>query len=276
MKYQSKSIHFHARKCIWKCRLENGGQLVSASMYWYFTIQGHHLPNCVYNPYDVLIQYHTLRPRQNGRHFPDIFKWIFLNENIGISINISPKFVPRGPINNIPTLVQVMAWRRPGDKPLSEPMMVRLPTHIWVTRPQWVNDNLWMVYWEQHPTHEHIRVRLVSMAEQGLSQWNKALSGVMINGGLTLFDMTILRNIDNDVTAPNNNMIKKVAVVHLNAMIRELFAPPAGIISFWAFAGLIIHLIPIPGSIISLYAAFGWCREWLPTTILSAVDDKCM
>ena len=34
---------------------------------------------------------------------------------------------PGGPINNIPTLVQVMAWRRPGDKPLSEPMTVRLP-----------------------------------------------------------------------------------------------------------------------------------------------------
>ena len=32
-----------------------------------------------------------------------------------------------------------MAWRRPGDKPLSEPMMVRLSTHICVTRPQWVN-----------------------------------------------------------------------------------------------------------------------------------------
>ena len=80
---------------------------------------------------------------QIGRHFPDdIFKWIILNENIWISINISLKFVPRVPINNIPTLVQVMAWRRPGDKPLSEPMMVRLPTHICVTRPQWVNCNL--------------------------------------------------------------------------------------------------------------------------------------
>ena len=57
----------------------------------------------------------TLRPRQNGRHFPnDIFKWIFLNENVLISIKISLKFVPRGPINNIPTLVQIMAWRRPG------------------------------------------------------------------------------------------------------------------------------------------------------------------
>ena len=56
-----------------------------------------------------------------------------------ISIKNSLKFVPRGAINNIPTLVQVMAWRRPGDKPLSEPMMVRLPTHICVTRPQWVS-----------------------------------------------------------------------------------------------------------------------------------------
>ena len=81
----------------------------------------------------------TLRPRQNGRHIPDdIFKWIFLNENIWILINISLMFVPRGPINNIPTLVQVMAWHRPGDKPLSEPMMVYLLTHICVTLPQWV------------------------------------------------------------------------------------------------------------------------------------------
>ena len=32
----------------------------------------------------------TLRPRQNGRHVPDdIFKWIFLNENAWISINIA-------------------------------------------------------------------------------------------------------------------------------------------------------------------------------------------
>ena len=71
-----------------------------------------------------------LRPRQNGRHFTDdIFKCIFLNENVSIAIKISLKFVPKGPINNIPALVQIMAWRRPGDEPLSEPMMVSLPTH---------------------------------------------------------------------------------------------------------------------------------------------------
>ena len=35
------------------------------------------------------------------------------------------KFVPNGPISNIPVLVQIMAWRRPGDKPLSEPIMTQ-------------------------------------------------------------------------------------------------------------------------------------------------------
>ena len=83
--------------------------------------------------------FNTLRPRQNGRHFPDdIFKRIFLNENEWILIKISLKFVPKGPINNNPALVQIMAWRQSGDKPLSEPMMVSLLTHICVTRPQWV------------------------------------------------------------------------------------------------------------------------------------------
>ena len=83
----------------------------------------------------------SLRPRQNGRHFADdTFKRFFQNENVWISIKISLKFVPNAPINNIPSLVQMMAWRRAGDKPSSEPMMVSLLTHICVTRPQRVND----------------------------------------------------------------------------------------------------------------------------------------
>ena len=69
----------------------------------------------------------TLRPRQNGRHFADdTFKYMFLNENVIILIKILLKFVPKGPINNIPALVQIMAWCWPGTMPLSEPMMVRL------------------------------------------------------------------------------------------------------------------------------------------------------
>ena len=55
----------------------------------------------------------------------DIFKCISLNENNRIQIQISPKFVPRSPIDNKPALVQVMAWRRIGDKPLPELMMTQ-------------------------------------------------------------------------------------------------------------------------------------------------------
>ena len=80
----------------------------------------------------------TLRSKQNGRHFlDDIFNYIFLNECVWISIKRSLKFVSKSLINYTSALVETMA-RRPGDKPLSEPMMINLLTHICVTRPQWV------------------------------------------------------------------------------------------------------------------------------------------
>ena len=70
----------------------------------------------------------------------DIFKYIFLNGNVLFPIKIALNIVSKGPINNIPALVQIMAWRRSGDKPLPEPMVVSLLTHILthicVTRPQ--------------------------------------------------------------------------------------------------------------------------------------------
>ena len=100
-------------------------------------------------------------PEQNVSHFADdIFKYIFLNENVWISIKISLKFVPKGPINNIAALVQMMAWRWPGDKPWSEPMMVRLPTHICVSRPQWVKALL-----SQRCNTRHFKV--------STKRWNK-------------------------------------------------------------------------------------------------------
>ena len=90
--------------------------------------------------------YLVLRPRQNGYHFADDnFKCIFVNEKIWIPIEISLKFVLKGPFNNIPAIVQIMAWRRQGDKPLTETMMVRFPTHICVTLPQWVKP--WVTVW---------------------------------------------------------------------------------------------------------------------------------
>ena len=59
----------------------------------------------------------------------DIFKFISLNENDRITIQTSHKFIHRRPIDRKSALVQVMAWRPLGDKPLSEPMMVRSLTH---------------------------------------------------------------------------------------------------------------------------------------------------
>ena len=93
--------------------------------------------------------------RHNGRHFPDdIFKCIFLNENVWILLKISLKFVPKVRITDILALVQIMAWRRPGDKPLSEPMMVvSSQTHICVTGPQWFNltpGNQFQWNWNQN------------------------------------------------------------------------------------------------------------------------------
>ena len=118
----------------------------------------------------------SLRPRPNRRHFADdIFKCIFENENQWISPRISLKFVPKVRINNIPALVQIMAWRRPGDKPLSEPVTVSSLTHICVTRPQWVNRSYWV-----HPIYWPIlfRVALWSRAILRSSQYRLSDCGV--------------------------------------------------------------------------------------------------
>ena len=87
--------------------------------------------------------YQPMRPGRNGRHSADdLFQYIFLNEYIRISIKISLKFVSKPPINNIPSMIQIQAWHRPGDKPFYEPMMVRLPTHMCVIRPRSVKKDV--------------------------------------------------------------------------------------------------------------------------------------
>ena len=80
--------------------------------------------------------YQHIVTEANGRRFLDgTFKRVFVHENVIISIENSLKFIPTGRIYKIPPLVQIMAWRRPGDKTLSEPMVASLLTHICVTRP---------------------------------------------------------------------------------------------------------------------------------------------
>ena len=89
------------------------------------------------SPAAYISPFNILRPRKSCRNFADIFKCISLNENESNLLKNSLEFVPKVWFNNIPALVQLMAWRWPGDKPLSEPIMVSLLMYMCVTRPQW-------------------------------------------------------------------------------------------------------------------------------------------
>ena len=62
----------------------------------------------------------------------DIFKHILLNENVGIFIQMSLKYIPKGLIDYMSALVQVMAWRRTGNKPLPEATMTQFTdAYLW-------------------------------------------------------------------------------------------------------------------------------------------------
>ena len=66
----------------------------------------------------VLIIVNPLRLRQRGHHFAnDILKCILYNKNHHIVVQILLQFVPEGPINNMPALVQMIARHWTGDKP---------------------------------------------------------------------------------------------------------------------------------------------------------------
>ena len=80
---------------------------------------------------------------------------MFSNKYILISNKISLKYIPKGPIKDNPALFQIMAWHRPGNKPLFEPMMNILHLYaslslnqlrqIWVPAVCWEHEN-WLPY----------------------------------------------------------------------------------------------------------------------------------
>ena len=146
---QNRNVHISVLNgALWgieqvHCGICESGQLPPFVIGW--PVCSEYRLACLWRDYSY---FNTLRPRQNGRHFADdIFKCIFVNKNIWIASKILLKFVPKGPINNIPSLVQLMAWRRTDDNPLSEPS---LPTYIRVSRPWWLKDSSpskWRVTW---------------------------------------------------------------------------------------------------------------------------------
>ena len=68
----------------------------------------------------------TLKPKQNCCHFTEfIFNCISWMKIYELCFRFHWNFD-----NNIPALVQIMAWHRPGNKPLSQPMTVSLLMHV--------------------------------------------------------------------------------------------------------------------------------------------------
>ena len=107
-----------------------------------------------------------LWPRQNGRQGRQ-FQMHLFNEDVWISLRISLKFVSNGPINNILAMVLVMAPCLPGNRPLSEPVMVSLLTYICATRLQrdktlpvlnhaWVNASYINYYYDYESMYSKI------------------------------------------------------------------------------------------------------------------------
>ena len=72
------------------------------------------LKHDLYMAAQTLIRSKHIEAEQKGCHFADIFRQIFLNEKVS-------SFLSNGSINHIEIFVQIMARRRPGDEPLSEP-----------------------------------------------------------------------------------------------------------------------------------------------------------
>ena len=73
----------------------------------------------------------------------NIFQLIFFNGNVWILIIISLKFVLKSPISNNTVLVQIMACRLFGDKPLSEPMMVWITDTYMSNSPRMGASRIW-------------------------------------------------------------------------------------------------------------------------------------
>ena len=115
---------------------------------------------------------------------------------------ISLKCVSKGPIDDISVLVKIMARRWPGDKPLSEPMMVNLLTHICATPPQWVNTRFCVFVFFCKP--------------------NKVVSITKTSGYLT-----------SQTNSMNNNHIKRSLIVETKIKIRYeiVIKQPISIIS---------------------------------------------
>ena len=79
----------------------------------------------------------ALRLKKNEWLFAgDIFKYIFVNENVCILIKISQNFVPEDPVVISRNWFRLIAWCLLGAMPLPEPILTNLNKTYGVSRPQ--------------------------------------------------------------------------------------------------------------------------------------------
>ena len=64
-------------------------------------------------------------------------------------------------VSNNPELVQITAWRQPGDRPLSVAMLFSLLKYICVNRPQWIYRNVFI--WIELTLNSHCKFDLVPL-----------------------------------------------------------------------------------------------------------------
>ena len=83
-------------------------------------------------------------------------------------------------------LIQIMAWCRPQDNPLSKPMMVRSPRHICVTRPEWINSHL---------SHE--------------GQWHPLMTVILVKTGWGSSQAITWNNIDLSLVRLSDNYLEQ-------------------------------------------------------------------
>ena len=99
-------------------------------------------------------------PGQNGCHFTGIFKCIFMNEKFCVLIWISLKFVPKGPVDNKPALVYVIAWHRTGTKPLPQAILTQF------TEGRWVNCQMVTLDKTSIPSPSHLDQQLLALSSK--------------------------------------------------------------------------------------------------------------
>ena len=189
--------------------------------------------------WDSLQELNTLTPRQNGRHFTDdTFKRILLNENVRTSIKISLKFVPKGPINNIVALVQIMAWRRSGDKPLSESMMVSLLTHIYASLG--LNElTVWPV-WIEVTCHIGNKTKKASLSiARQLKFWlNMVFIWWHFHKKIRMIPISETR-FNTCIFSCDQAALRKLISAYLSVRVSHLFDNVPVIVSPWTFQELL-------------------------------------